>query len=718
MNTAPYLAEILGPTARNTASAEAAFVKARELAYTPRKVEAPEGCTRTRCGGAHDGYPGSEHLWALHCELCGEDVAVYPSHMRRNKRHRGCTFAGKRAAAARAARYRELGLALPAWDTDAAEAPVEAVVEGEARAAEVEAAAAPVNRSRSPRPAATAAAAEDGDQESDLQRRAGADAPARRVVVVSCGGRKADGPAVAGELYTGSYHRAMRRAADALTRDGGRVLILSARYGLVELDELLAPYELRLGDAGAVSAERVREQAEALGVADEAVTVLGGRAYVELAREVWVDAEAPLAGSRGICEQLGRLARIYRDAPAAGHVDHIERDAAARHADQVEREARKRAGYVTASPIRVDHHGRASVRFDFPRAGRKGAARSAAARRFAASYGVEVHTVRKLTHYNPGGLDDRGPVRDELALDVTGTPEAVARFVSGLPRALDKVEALTSAAARHYGRWERHSAAEAHLEYVDPSGRRALARTFRAAAFDAVVDTLLDPPPVEPSLASDRPAWELAEEIGQTYALYGWVDVADQADADEVEQLLADADRALDPAAVAFEAELGELLAGQARRAAALYGALDGEELLAGPEGPGEAYEAAHGRVAAREDVLGPGAPDRPAEIPQTPVRRRRAAGRMNPETRPRESTAHEHHAQAGAADRPAPRRPRAALAPAGRGRRRGGAGSEWMDHRGGPHRTGLVAGRRGDARRAAARPCRPVARGRRRARR
>lgn len=717
MNT-PYLAGNLGPSTRNTDSAEAAFRKAAELGYTPRKVEAPEGCTRTRCAGPHDGYPGSEHLWALHCELCGEDVAVYPSHMRRNKRHRGCPFAGKRAAAARAARYAELGLALPAWDTDAAEAPVEVAVEGEARAAEVEAPAATANRSRSPRPAATSAAAEDGDQESDLQRRAGADAPARRVVVVSCGGRKADGPAVAGELYTGSYHRAMRRAADALTRDGGRVLILSARYGLVELDELLAPYELRLGEAGAVSAATVREQAKALGVADEAVTVLGGRAYVELAREVWADAEAPLAGSRGICEQLGRLARIYRDAPAGSHVDHIERDGAARHADQVEREARKRAGYVIASPIRVDRHGRASVRFDFPRAGRKGAARSAAARRLAASYGVEVHTVHKLTHYNPGGLDDRGPVRDELALDVTGAPEAVARFVSGLPRALDKAEILASAAARHYGRWERHSKAEAHLEYVDPSGRRALARTFRAAAFDAVVDTLLDPPPVEPSLASDRPAWELAEEIGQTYALYGWVDLADQADADEVEQLLADADRALDPAAVAFEAEVAELLVGQARRAAALYAALDGEEPLAGPEEPGEAYEAVRGPVAPREDVLGPGAPDRPAEIPQTPVRRRRAAGRMNPDTRARESRTHEHHAQA----RPAARRgadpARAAHARRGRGRRRGGAELVRLDHRHGEHRTGLVAGRRGDEGRAATRPRRPVARGRRRARR
>lgn len=687
MITTPYLAENLGPTARNIASAEAAFTKLAELGYE-----------------ALAGYPGSDVHWPVRCRLCGFEGNVFYSHMRRGRRHRGCPYAGAAAAEDRAARFAELA--------DGGQAAESAT---EARDVEVTGA-----RDRAPRQAATAAA-EDGGREGDISRRAGVDAPARRasgVVVISCGGRKADGPAAAGELYTGSYHRAMRRAADALTRDGGRVLILSARHGLVALDEVLDPYELRLGDPGAVSAERVREQAEALGVADEAVTVLGGRAYVELAREVWADAEAPLAGSRGICEHLGRLARIYREAPAVDHVDHVERDAAARHADQAEREARKRAGYVTASRIRIDHRRRASVRFDFPRAGRKGAARAAAARRFAASYGVEVHTVHKLTHYNPGGLDDRGPARDELALDVTGTPEAVARFVSGLPRALDKAEILTSAAVRHYGRWERHSKAEAHLEYVDAAGRRALARTFRAAAFEAVVDTLLDPPPVEPSLVSDRPAWELAEEIGQTYALYGWVDVTDQADADEVEQLLADADRETDPAAEAFEVEVAELCAAEARRAAALYAALDGEELPAGPEGPSEAYEVAHGREERRENVLAAACPARSAEIPPTGTRRLGAAGRMTragaaPATRPthpRESARNDRHTETSAPGR-------AAAAPvtrAGRGRHHGGVRPVRLDYHGGGRGAPRLGGRRGTDRRAAAPDHRRTARGRR----
>ncbi|MFI1890506.1 DUF6884 domain-containing protein [Streptomyces jumonjinensis] len=165
-----------------------------------------------------------------------------------------------------------------------------------------------------------------------------------RVVIVACGGRKAvytDGPrkgepvigARAGELYTGSYHRAARRAADALTRGGraGRVLILSARWGLVELSQHLLNYNLRAGDVGTVDGETLRRQAHELGISGAAVTVLGGRAYAELAWEVWGDSlDTPLAGTRGIGEQLARLADLYDPArrPAEDAVGEVREDQA------------------------------------------------------------------------------------------------------------------------------------------------------------------------------------------------------------------------------------------------------------------------------------------------------------------------------------------------------------------------------------------------------
>ncbi|MEU5239681.1 DUF6884 domain-containing protein [Streptomyces lydicus] len=136
-----------------------------------------------------------------------------------------------------------------------------------------------------------------------------------RLIIVSCGGRKSttEQPVPAGEMYCGSYHLALRRAADALTNRGrtGRVLILSALHGFADLDDLIAPYDLRMGDEGSVTREQLRQQADDLGITDADVTVLGPRAYVEASRTVWPALIDPLAGARGIGEQLAKLADIY-----------------------------------------------------------------------------------------------------------------------------------------------------------------------------------------------------------------------------------------------------------------------------------------------------------------------------------------------------------------------------------------------------------------------
>jgi hypothetical protein len=131
-----------------------------------------------------------------------------------------------------------------------------------------------------------------------------------RVVVIPCGGAKLSHPAPAGEMYTGSYHRACRRAAD---RIGGHLLILSARYGLLTPSTRIEPYELRMGDPGAVDVATLRTQAGALDVDQAtAVVVLAGRRYADAATAVWPHARRPLDGAGGIGYQLARLATLAR----------------------------------------------------------------------------------------------------------------------------------------------------------------------------------------------------------------------------------------------------------------------------------------------------------------------------------------------------------------------------------------------------------------------
>ncbi|MGX1494972.1 DUF6884 domain-containing protein [Streptomyces tendae] len=287
-------------------------------------------------------------------------------------------------------------------------------------------------------------------------------------------------------MYCGSYHVALRRAADALATEDqdstARVLILSALHGLVVLEEIIPPYNLRMGDEGSVTADRLRQQAADLGVLHADVTVLGPRAYVEACRAVWPKLTDLLAGARGIGGQLAKLADIYapdrrsrtptssarpHDATSSrSTIEEIERQADARKNMDEQRAARRRACYATCSRLVIEYVGRAHGTVTFPGNLARSAARAGAARRFAALYRVHVH----------------GRPDDARTVDVQGTPRDVARFLSALPRVLEKTEARASEAARLYGRWERHSNARPHMADMATAQRRIRARDFRAAA--------------------------------------------------------------------------------------------------------------------------------------------------------------------------------------------------------------------------------------------
>ncbi|MFF5642083.1 DUF6884 domain-containing protein [[Kitasatospora] papulosa] len=131
------------------------------------------------------------------------------------------------------------------------------------------------------------------------------------IVVIPCGATKLDHPAPAAELYTGSYHRACARAAAALTASGGTVLILSALHGLIPLDRVLSPYEMRMGAPGSITPDTLRKQARALGL-DRAtdVTILAGLTYATAALAVWPHAATPLAGLPGMGHHMRALAMI------------------------------------------------------------------------------------------------------------------------------------------------------------------------------------------------------------------------------------------------------------------------------------------------------------------------------------------------------------------------------------------------------------------------
>lgn len=91
--------------------------------------------------------------------------------------------------------------------------------------------------------------------------------------VIPCSGQKLDHPAPASRLYVGQMFRhTFERAVDCARLDEAagqgpaRVLILSARYGLITPDTVIEPYELKMGAPGSVTPETLAAQAVSLGI--------------------------------------------------------------------------------------------------------------------------------------------------------------------------------------------------------------------------------------------------------------------------------------------------------------------------------------------------------------------------------------------------------------------------------------------------------------------
>lgn len=124
------------------------------------------------------------------------------------------------------------------------------------------------------------------------------------IVIVACGAKKLDRAARARDLYVGPYFKACLAYALAFAK-AKNVFIILAKYGLVGLNDVIEPYDKKLGAPFSVTEFSLTTQAEQLGLLDQKVIVLGGRKYVSLCRKVWrTGLQAPLAGKGGIGKQM------------------------------------------------------------------------------------------------------------------------------------------------------------------------------------------------------------------------------------------------------------------------------------------------------------------------------------------------------------------------------------------------------------------------------
>lgn len=111
------------------------------------------------------------------------------------------------------------------------------------------------------------------------------------LIVVSCGSAKTDYTTNAEHLYIGTpFKLAIKYAKSLVPRD--QIRILSAKYGLLKLDDLAEPYRLRMGKPGSIVSNKVKSQAIAQGISSAPkVVVFGGIDYYNLCAEVWPHAQ-------------------------------------------------------------------------------------------------------------------------------------------------------------------------------------------------------------------------------------------------------------------------------------------------------------------------------------------------------------------------------------------------------------------------------------------
>jgi hypothetical protein len=141
--------------------------------------------------------------------------------------------------------------------------------------------------------------------------------------VVPCGAAKLDHAAPAAELYTGAHFRYVLNAALELADgDRSRVRIISALHGLLELDTVVAPYDVKMGDRNSIAVWTVADQLDELHQhTDVHVVALTPNAYSDKLAAAVRGAGVPMsgvrltqafAGCRGIGEQRGRVAELVR----------------------------------------------------------------------------------------------------------------------------------------------------------------------------------------------------------------------------------------------------------------------------------------------------------------------------------------------------------------------------------------------------------------------
>lgn len=110
-------------------------------------------------------------------------------------------------------------------------------------------------------------------------------------------------------MYMGSYFKACLQWAINFADSEDHVFIISAKYGFLRLNDLIDPYDLKMGQVGSVSLDTLKKQAQLLKIEHCSVVNLAGKEYLKKIKKVFNKVDDPFEGLR-----MGlKLSAIKRD---------------------------------------------------------------------------------------------------------------------------------------------------------------------------------------------------------------------------------------------------------------------------------------------------------------------------------------------------------------------------------------------------------------------
>lgn len=115
------------------------------------------------------------------------------------------------------------------------------------------------------------------------------------VALIPCGSEKADHACRAGDLYTGSTFRMALAAATSDAVEADHVFIVSAKHGLISPDQIIEPYDVKMGDAGSITADEIARQIVAAGIDDAEVYAFLPVAYFTVADKAFRSVDSYIA---------------------------------------------------------------------------------------------------------------------------------------------------------------------------------------------------------------------------------------------------------------------------------------------------------------------------------------------------------------------------------------------------------------------------------------